>query len=153
MIGKLILLFIIVPLVELALLLALREATTSQFTLLLVIVTGILGAWLARWQGLGVLTRIQQQLARGQLPTDALLDGLMIFVAGALLLTPGILTDALGISLLVPVCRRFYKSWLAKRFRHHFTVHTVRPPDTAGGDRIIDSYVVEDEKDEEGGRT
>ena len=153
MIGKLILLFIIVPLVELALLLALREATTSQFTMLVVIVTGILGAWLARWQGLGVLTRIQQQLARGQLPTDALLDGLMIFVAGALLLTPGILTDALGISLLVPVCRRFYKSWLAKRFRHHFTAHTVRPSDTAGGDRIIDSYVVEDEKDEEGGRT
>ena len=109
MLLKLLSLFILVPLVELALLLYLADASSWQFTLLLVIATGVIGTLLAREQGWRTWTRIRDELAAGRMPADSLLDGVLIFIAGALLLTPGVLTDLLGISLLVPWCRACYE--------------------------------------------
>lgn len=102
---RLLLLFTLVPLVELYLLIEIGGAIGVAPTIAIVIVTGVLGAALARWQGLGVLRRLQDDLAAGRPPTDALIDGLLIFVAGAVLLTPGLITDALGFLLLVPAGR------------------------------------------------
>ena len=102
---RLLLLFTLVPLLELFLLIKIGGAIGVAPTIAIVIVTGILGAALARWQGLGVLRRLQDDLAAGRPPTDALIDGLLIFVAGAVLLTPGLITDALGFLLLVPAGR------------------------------------------------
>jgi UPF0716 protein FxsA len=140
----LLLLFIVVPFVELALLLKLAELTGWWHTLLLVIATGVVGTWLARSQGLRTYRKIQQSLAAGQMPADSLLDAAMIFVAGALLLTPGILTDLLGFSLLFPPTRKLYRGWLVKRFKARFTMHTsFRTGEPQQESEVIDSYVVE----------
>ena len=147
MLTKLFLLFIVVPLVELALLLLIAEHTGWEFSLLLVIATGIVGACLARMQGWQVWRRIHHQMAEGQMPADALLDAMMIFVAGAFLLTPGVLTDVVGLTLLVPPARRIWRNWLVTWFQSKFTVYSRQPPQ-GSGDQIVDSYVV-DRKDEE----
>ena len=112
---RLLLLFTIVPLVELFLLVKLGTVIGIGATVLIVICTGVLGAWLARWQGLGVLRRLSEDLAKGRLPADALIDGLLILIAGAVLLTPGLITDALGFLLLVPQGRAVVRKVVAAR--------------------------------------
>lgn len=117
---RLLLLFTIVPLVELFLLVQLGRVVGAWPTIALVLCTGVLGAALARHQGLGVVRRLQSELQSGGLPADALIDGLLILVAAAVLLTPGLLTDVMGFVLLVPRGRRAVRSivgrWLGSRF-------------------------------------
>ena len=112
---RLLLLFTVVPLVELFLLVKLGTVIGIGATVLIVICTGVLGAWLARWQGLGVLRRLTDDLNEGRLPADALIDGLLILIAGAVLLTPGLITDALGFLLLVPQGRAVVRKTIAAR--------------------------------------
>jgi len=142
---KLLLLFVTVPLVELFLLLVISWYFLGPLaTFGLVLITGIVGAWLAQWQGTRALTRIREDLSGGRMPTDAVTDAVLIFVAGAFLMTPGILTDLLGFTLLVPAGRTLVKYYLMRWFKRHFHVETVGPRQSAEpGDRIIDSYVVE----------
>ena len=150
MIVQLLLLFVAVPLIELALLLVLADLTRWEYTLLLVIASGVIGVWLVRRQGLRTWFRIQDDLAAGRVPTGALVDGVMILVAGALLLTPGILTDAFGLSLLLPPCRRLYQKWFGWWFRsrvkmhYHFSARGQEPEQESPDDesQVIDSYVV-----------
>jgi UPF0716 protein FxsA len=113
---RLLLLFTVVPLVELFLLVKLGTVVGVGPTIALVIFTGVLGAWLARQQGLVVLRRLRAELEAGRLPAGALIDGLLILVAGAVLLTPGLLTDALGFVLLVPPSRAVVRRIVAARF-------------------------------------
>ena len=89
------------------------------------------------------------------MPTDSLIDAVMIFVAGALLLTPGILTDIFGLSLLVPICRRFYRSRAKKWFRDRFQVTSFAGTSDPGfgESKVIDSYVVESNENDGGGQT
>ncbi len=117
---RLLLLFTTVPLIELALLVEIGKRVGLPATIALVIITGVLGAWLARREGLRTLARLQQELQAGRMPAEALLDGLMIFVAGAVLLTPGLLTDLFGFSLLVPRARAAIRSLVAKRLKQRF---------------------------------
>ena len=112
---RLLLLFTVVPLVELFLLVKLGTVIGIGATVLIVICTGVLGAWLARWQGLGVLRRLTEDVNEGQLPADALIDGLLILIAGAVLLTPGLITDALGFLLLMPQGRAVVRKKIAAR--------------------------------------
>ncbi|MFO7903351.1 MAG: FxsA family protein [Pirellulaceae bacterium] len=143
MLQKLLFLFVVVPLVELMLLLLLADWTSAQFTFLLVIVTGVVGTLLARSQGWKTFRRIQLELNNGKLPTDALLDAAMIFCAGTLLLTPGVLTDILGMTLLIPICRRWYRRRLLTWIRRHFKIQTFHSAAADDRSRIIDSYVVD----------
>ena len=113
---RLLLLFTVVPLVELFLLVKLGTVIGISATVLIVIFTGILGAWLARWQGVGVIRRLTDDMDQGRLPADALIDGLLILIAGAVLLTPGLITDALGFLLLAPQGRAFVRRLVASRF-------------------------------------
>ena len=113
--GWLVLLFVVTPLLELAILFKVKEWLGLQETILLVLCTGIVGAWLARAQGFVVLQKIQQDMSAGRLPAPYLLDGLMIIIAGALLITPGLLTDTVGFLLLIPRVRAFVKLWLRAR--------------------------------------
>jgi len=99
---RLLLLFTVVPLLELFILVKLGNLVGVGPTIALVILTGVLGAWLARVQGLGVVRRLRSELAEGHLPAEAVIDGLLILVAGAVLLTPGLITDTVGFVLLVP---------------------------------------------------
>lgn len=114
--GRLLLLFILVPIAELALLVEMGKRVGFPATLGLIIFTGVLGAWLARQQGLGVLSKIRLELDQGRLPTGHLVDGALILVAGAVLMTPGILTDALGFFCLIPPGRKLLKDYLGRRF-------------------------------------
>ncbi len=150
MLLRLFSLFILIPLAELVLLLYLADVTGWQSTLLLVIATGVAGTLLARSQGWRTWLRIREELAAGRLPADSLLDGVLIFVAGALLLTPGILTDLLGISLLIPVCRSYYRRRLVAWFKSRFTIQTSGPASGFGAwvqpqgrSEVIDSHVIE----------
>ncbi len=113
--AKLFLLFIIVPAIELVLLIKLGGLIGVLPTLGIIVLTGALGATLARWQGLGVLRDAQNELARGGMPTGPLVDGVIILIAAALLLTPGFLTDLIGFSCLVPGFRSMLKRTAWKR--------------------------------------
>ena len=113
---RLLLLFTVVPLLELFILVKLGNLVGVAPTIALVIVTGVLGAWLARVQGLGVVRRLRSELAEGRLPAEAVIDGLLILVAGAVLLTPGLITDTLGFVLLVPPGRAAIRKIVAGAF-------------------------------------
>ena len=117
---RLLLLFTTVPLIELALLVEIGKRVGLAATVALVLATGVLGAWLARREGLRTLARLQQELQQGRMPAEPLLDGLMIFVAGAVLLTPGLLTDLFGFLLLVPAGRAVVRRAVAERLRRRF---------------------------------
>ncbi len=115
---KLLFFFVGIPLLELAVLVQLGKAFGLWSTLAIIILAGIAGAALARWQGMRVLMRIQQELAAGRLPAVELLDGLLILIAGIMLLTPGFLTDVCGLLLLLPGIRHVVRAWLkAKLWR------------------------------------
>jgi UPF0716 protein FxsA len=114
--GRLLLLFILVPTVELVLLIEVGSRIGTLATLGLIAITGLIGASLARQQGLRVLRQVQEEIAQGRLPAGSLVDGLIILIAGALLITPGILTDAFGFLCLVPAFRGFVKRVLRRRF-------------------------------------
>ena len=115
--GKLLLLFILVPAVELALLIEVGRHIGTLATLALIAGTGALGAFLARLQGLGILRQMQSELAAGRLPPSSIVDGVIILLAAVVLITPGILTDAVGFLCLVPAFRRVLKRTLWQRLR------------------------------------
>jgi len=136
---RLILLLTVVPFVELVILLKLADRFSWQKTLALVILTGVVGAWLARREGLKALTRIQADLERGEMPTDSMIDGVMILAAGLLLVTPGILTDACGFALLIPPVRRLVRRRLAESFhRRIIIIHPDGDDAPVDGDTFID---------------
>jgi UPF0716 protein FxsA len=113
LLGRLALLFVVVPIIELMLLIELGKVVGLLPTLALVMLTGITGAWLARAEGLRVFLQFQREIASGKLPGQSLMDGISVLVGGAFLLTPGVLTDVVGFSLLLPPTRR----WLQRRVR------------------------------------
>ncbi|MFU8779986.1 MAG: FxsA family protein [Kiritimatiellia bacterium] len=110
--SYLVALFVGLPLLELWVLLLIGERIGWAPTILLVIVTGVVGAGLARSQGFQTLAAIQRDMAAGIMPAPRLMDGVMILVAGAMLLTPGILTDVCGFLLLVPATRQIIRNYL-----------------------------------------
>ena len=101
MLLRLTLLFVLMPLGELAILVYLGTIIGALYTVLIVVLTGILGAILTRSQGLAILSRIRSNLQRGILPANELFDGVLILVGGLLLLTPGIITDKLNLILII----------------------------------------------------
>jgi UPF0716 protein FxsA len=107
--------FIVMPILELWLLVKLGGHYGIIPTLLLVVATGIAGAWMARTQGVMVLLSIQREMAQGRMPAPQMIDGVMILVAGVLLLTPGLITDAAGFLLLVPPVRVMIRGWLRRK--------------------------------------
>jgi len=115
--GRLILLFITIPLIELYLLLQMGRYVGAGPTIGLVILTGVAGAYLARSQGLAVLRRISKTLSEGEVPGNHIVDGLLILVGGALLLTPGLLTDLVGFLLIIPASRIVVREWLKVKLR------------------------------------
>ncbi|MCH9648455.1 MAG: FxsA family protein [Deltaproteobacteria bacterium] len=112
--ARLVLLFILIPVIELALLIEIGKRMGLLPTLTLIVVTGIVGAALARQQGLEVLERLRSELGGGTLPTDALVDGALVLMAGAVLLTPGVLTDLFGFLCLIPATRRVIRAGLKR---------------------------------------
>ena len=114
--GRLLILFIAVPVVELVLLIEIGQRVGTLVTVGLIIGTGIVGASLARQQGIRTLARLRTDLDAGQLPAEPIVDGVLILLAAAVLITPGVLTDLVGFLCLVPACRRRLKRFLKRRF-------------------------------------
>jgi len=113
--GGLYILFIAVPLLELWVLIEVGSRIGTGPTIGLVVVTAIAGASLARWQGLSAIERMRTMSRAGKIPAEPVFDGILILLAAALLLTPGILTDILGFALLVPLTRRIIRARIRKR--------------------------------------
>ena len=107
-----VLLFVVTPLVDLAILVYLGSLIGALYTILIVVATGLLGALLARNQGLATLSRIRSSIERGVLPSCDLFQGALILIGGLLLLTPGLITDLAGFAMLIPQTRDIVAKWL-----------------------------------------
>ena len=103
------LLFIIVPIAELYVIIKVAQNTGVFNSILLLILVSFIGAWLVRAQGIGIIRKIKSQLTMGQIPNKELVDGGLVLFAGALMLTPGFITDALGLLLLFPLTRPIFR--------------------------------------------
>lgn len=139
MFFRLLLLFILVPFIELVVLLQVHHVIAERWgngaglliTLGTIVLTGILGAALARQQGLGVLQQVQNEMRQGRVPQQALADGILVLIGAALLLTPGFLTDFMGFSLLIPLSRAFYRQRVVNWLKHRVIVQR------AGGGEVF----------------
>lgn len=115
------LLFLVVPIAELYVIVQVAGGIGVLPTIALLIAVSLAGAWLVKWQGIVTLARFQRRVMSGQVPTAELVDGILVICAGALLLTPGFLTDLTGLALLLPPVRALVRAGVVRRFR-------ARPP-------------------------
>ena len=108
------LLFLSIPILEIYLLLEVGDRIGLFPTIGLVVFTAVVGVWLLRVQGFATLARAQASLSRGEVPASTMIEGVMLFIAGALLLTPGFFTDAVGFIFLIPMTRQWIASSILK---------------------------------------
>ena len=117
--GLLFLLFLIVPFLELYVLIQVGQVIGALPTIALLIAVSVVGAWLVKREGFATLGRARERIDAGQMPGRELVDGVLILVAGALLVSPGFLTDVAGVLLLLPPVRATLRGatvgWLARR--------------------------------------
>lgn len=147
MLFYLILILTVVPLLELVILLQVHHAVASAWgagtgllvTLGTIVATGVAGAALARHQGTGVLRQLQERLRQGELPGQPLVDGVLILIGAALLVTPGFLTDLAGFSLLLPVTRSLYRRFLRRWFHRKMQRGDVQVTIVTSGSRKDDA--------------
>ena len=139
---RLFLLFTLVPLADLVLLMMIAKAIPWWGSVALVVGSGIVGAWLAKLQWGNVKSRIQNRLQQNQMPSELISDAMLVLLAGGLLIAPGLITDALGMSLLIPVCRRWYKKKAIEYLKDHFRVKVFRSPVDLN---VVDGDVVDGE--------
>ncbi len=116
MLLKLFLCFTLIPVIELYLLIKIGTVIGGFNTILLVLLTGFLGAWLARIEGMNTMMKLRTNISQGLMPAEELIDAVIIFVAGVVLITPGLITDISGLLLLWPVTRIKFKQFLRKKF-------------------------------------
>lgn len=116
MLLRLFMIFTLIPIVELYLLMKVSEHVGGLNAILLVIVTGFLGAYFARLQGAQTMLRVRASLHQGVMPAEEMLDALLIFIAGIVLITPGLLTDLAGLLILFPGTRFRFKRFLRRKF-------------------------------------
>lgn len=123
MFAVLALLFLVVPFVELFVLIQVGQAIGALPTVALLVVVSVVGAWLVKREGLGVLRRAQEQIRRGDVPGRELVDGVLIVIAGVLMLTPGFFTDLVGIALLLPPVRAAVRTVASARLARRARLH------------------------------
>lgn len=117
MLALIAILFIVAPLVELYVIIQVGQEIGALNTIGLMIVMSVVGAWLARHEGMWVLTRIREQMQQGQVPTNELIDGVLILAGGLMLFFPGFVSDIFGLLLLFPPTRTVFRAFLKRRFR------------------------------------
>jgi UPF0716 protein FxsA len=111
----LILLFIVVPIAELYVILQVGEAIGAPLTIALLVADSLLGSWLLKSQGRTVWRRFQETMQAGRVPHREVIDGALVIFGGAFLITPGFLTDIVGVLLLLPPTRAVFRRWLIRR--------------------------------------
>ncbi|MCL4111180.1 UNVERIFIED_CONTAM: hypothetical protein GTU68_043093 [Idotea baltica] len=140
-------LFLVIPIIEIFFLIKVGESIGIFPTIILVILTAVIGAGLLRQQGLSTLARFQQNISTGKLPAQEMVEGILLAVGGALLMTPGFVTDTMGFLCLLPFSRKYIASNVIKRSTTKFTAGV---SGGAGGfyqesDTRSDSNIVEGE--------
>jgi len=138
-------LFILTPLIEIFLFIKIGAEIGALSTIALIALTAIVGVALLRHQGLSTLQNVQRQMQQGQVPAVGLLEGIMLFFAGALLLTPGFFTDTIGFIILVPAIRKSLALWILERSGTIVKMHPGQPPQ-AGPQNFIEGEL--DNKDD-----
>jgi UPF0716 protein FxsA len=141
--GKLLLLFTVVPVVELYLLIAIGQNVGAGPTIALVLGTGLLGAWLAKREGARVLRNWQDSMARGEIPKEGVISSVLVLLGGVLLVTPGVVTDVMGLFLLLPWTRRLVANVVRKRLEQRFSVQGLMADPSVFMGAVIDVDVVE----------
>jgi len=126
MFFKLLVIFIVVPVVELSLLIKVGSIIGTLNTIIIVLLTAAIGAYLVKLEGLGVMYRIQKNMMEGIFPAEELIDGMMILIAGVLLLTPGFITDTIGFLMVFPGSRNIIKRIARRYFDKHITSIHIR---------------------------
>ena len=126
-------LFLVVPLVEIYILIEVGSRIGAWWTILLIVLTAFVGARLVRLQGIATWRRFQTSLLQNELPALALLEGLCLLLAGALLLTPGFFTDGVGFAILIPgfrrlVINRLFRRGILKATANHSAAHNHENP-------------------------
>ena len=134
MLLPLVLLFIVVPIVEIYVIIQVGQAIGALWTIALLVADSILGSMLMRAQGRAAWRRFNQAIAAGRVPTREVLDGVLVIFGGALLLTPGFVTDAFGLIFLLPPTRAVIRRVLVRRV----VGRVARPGSGARGDRGFD---------------
>lgn len=132
--ALLVVIFILVPLLELAIIVQVGQLVGTAWTILALLAVSLAGAWLVRREGTRAWSRFRTALAEGRMPADEVLEGALVLFGGALLLTPGFATDALGLSLMVPPVRALVAGALRRRLGSRFVVGTLGGRDAAGRD-------------------
>lgn len=130
--------FILIPIAEIYVLIQVGGFIGALSTILLVLVTAIAGAALFRLEGLATLSRVQLRMSRGEIPAEEMLGGVLLIFAGALLITPGFLTDVVGFACLVPSVRRTLARWYLRRQRVTFFGQAAGSSGSAGGHHVIE---------------
>ncbi len=125
MFFKLFLIFTLVPIIELSLLIYVGSYIGTLNTIAIILLTAAVGAYMVRLEGISVMYRIQRDLSRGVVPTGELVNGAMILVAGALLLTPGFFTDVLGFAMVFPATRELIKPPLKRYLKKRMSAATI----------------------------
>ena len=138
MLLPLVLLFIVVPIAELAVIIQVGQAIGVWWTIALLIADSVLGSLLMRSQGRAVWRRFNDAMHAGRPPAREVLDGVLVIFGGALLLTPGFLTDVLGLILLIPPTRALVRTVLARRLAHRMVVSMTSPRMARSGSRHDD---------------
>ena len=115
--AALALLFLVVPLVELYVIIQVGQAIGALNTIGILLLDSVVGGWLMKREGFGIIRRIQDRLAQGRVPGNEIVDAFLILFGGALMLTPGFLTDLLGMALLIPPIRAVVRRVVARRFK------------------------------------
>jgi UPF0716 protein FxsA len=139
-------LFLLVPIVELYVLIKVGRSVGVGNTIAIVLFVSVVGAWLVKREGLKTLRRIQEQLGSGKLPTDEVIDGGLIMLSGALMLTPGFVTDLFAIAPLIPPVRKIVRRQVKARYGKRISVASSMPfgfpdapaPDDPRPDSVID---------------
>jgi len=135
------LLFILAPIAEIWLMIDIGSVIGAGWTVLIIIATAVIGGSLVRYQGLGVITRMNLSASRGELPAMEMIEGMSLLISGVLLLTPGFITDTLGFLILIPPLRRWFALNMLKRF---FIVPNGATP-TADSDPSVTTTTIEGE--------
>lgn len=146
-------LFIIVPIVELAIIIQVGQVVGAGWTIVALIAISLIGAALVKAEGLRAWRRVREALAESRMPAEEVVDGALVLLGGALMLTPGFLTDGLGLLLVVPGTRGLLNRAIRGRVRSVFGLSPrrprgPRPPQSSVDDAVVDVDVVSIERDE-----
>ena len=150
-------LFIVIPIIEITLLINVGQAIGAWYTVALVLLSAFIGVNMLRMQGLATLARAQQKMAQGEMPQQEMLEGLVLAVGGALLITPGFVTDVIGFCCLIPMTRIALIHFASKHFKkraasymssganfsnmHNMQTGDLKPTDSQPGDVFEGEFV------------